>query len=185
METKVNKRHEIPAGILHGVEIFTHEGQIFGLENGTRKPFDRLSTNIQQAYMKKFIADRKFHRYAKQQWKLETFSKVFFKWMDCAFGSLDGTPDINMITGETTRDENSWCGDCNCALAGINCKLPYGLKVYEVETIRLFKQGKTARQIAHKLHRSQPAIISRIEKSKIQLGAVNMAHLSSLTPLVS
>jgi len=184
METKVRKRSKIPAGILHGVEIFTHNGQIFGLENGHCKPFNRLSTKIQQAYMKKFVADRKFHKHAKTAWSLTTFTTVFFKWMDCAFGTLDGTPDINMLTGQITKDDNSWCGDCSCPLSGTNCTLPYNLKAYEIETIRLFKQGKTAKEIATALHRSQPAIISRIEKSKINMGALNIAHLSSITPLI-
>lgn len=184
MRTKVNNRNKIPAGILNGIEIFTHDGKIFGIENGSTKPFDRLSTKIQQTYMKKFVADRAFHNYAKKAWKIETFTAVFFKWMDCAFGALDETPDVNMLTEEITKDENSWCGDCTCPLAGINCSLPYGLKPYELETIALLKQGKTAKEIAATVHRSQPAIISRIEKSKIRLGAINTAHMLSLTPLV-
>ena len=184
MRTNVKNRDEIPAGILNGVEIFTHNGQIFAIDNGTCKPFDRLPSEIKQLFTEKFMADRKFHNYAKNQWKLETFTKVFYKWMDCAFGELDSTPDVNQKTNELVKDKNSWCGDCHCALAGANCTLPYGLKIQEIETLRLFKQGHTAKQIANKLHRSQPAIFSRIEKSKIKLGALNMAHLSSITQYV-
>jgi len=184
METKVNKRNEIPAGILQGVEIFTHEGQIYGIQNGQSKPFSRLPSQIQQTFMKQFVADRKFQRHAKEQWQLVTFTKVFYKWMDCAYGTLDSVPDVNPITGQLTRDENSWCGDLHCALAGTNCTLPYHMKIQDVETISLFKQGHTAKQIASELHRSKEAIISRIEKSKINMGATNIANLCSLTPLV-
>ena len=184
MRTKVKKRNKIPAGILSGVEIFTDNGIIYGLENGSCKPFLELPSSIKNSYKTKFMADRQFHRYAKQYWNLVHFDEVFYKWMDCAFGNLDGTPDLNEATGEIIRDENSWCGDYECKMAGTNCTLPHGLKMHEIETLSLFKKGLTANQVAKRLHRSKPAIISRIEKTKVNLEAINMAHLSSITPLV-
>lgn len=181
MTTNVRKRSDIPAGMFSGTEVFVKNGKAYAFVNGMRMNYVDLPQDVKGAFSRAFKKDWKI---VVKLWPNEGVERAFVKWLSCKCGKLDGTPDLDAKTGNIIADENSFCGNCYCAGAGKLCSLPYDLKPYQIATIQLVHRGFTRDQIADHLCLSADAIKSRLNKTKRQLNAVNIAHLSSITPLI-
>lgn len=181
MSANLRKRNDIPAGMFSGTEVFVKSGKGYAMREGKRLDYLALPSKIRADFSKAFLQDIKI---VVKLWPNEGISKAFINWLECKCGMLDGTPDHNAQTGEIIADDNSFCGNCHCEGAGTLCRLPYGLSHEQVATIQMVKRGFTRQQIADKLHRSPEAIKSRLEKTRDQFGAHNIAQLASVTPLI-
>lgn len=179
MTTNVQQRTEILAGILSDIEIFTVKGEknIYAMHSGVRKMFSELPSIVQQFFRQECLEDVEFTAFAKDRWGVEGFYDVFYHRMDCLYGPMDTVPDFNETTGAMTADTNSWCGDLDCEMAGIKCRMPYNLSKDEVYTMMLIKRGNTTKAMAPLLNLAKPSVISRVEALKVKFAATNTPNL--------
>lgn len=178
MTTKIRKGFELPAGILSGFEIFVHQYQVFAMNEGNLLTYEQFPSSVKLSLNRAFTADRKI---VTQLWPSLGPTKAFVKWVECRFGPLDATPDVDLQTGELTPDDCSYCSSTTCAGAGVLCKIPFNLKPYEVITVSLSNQGLSNKKIGAKVNRSDETIKSQLEKVRYKVGANGKTHLASLT----
>ena len=175
METKLQQKSNIPAGIIEGTEAFWHAGEKWLIHEGRVMKFVDAPIKIKDAIAMAFLNDKKSREYLKKI-GFTAFSKAMDMWYKCKLGALDNVPDL--LNGKVTPDAfNSSCTDYDCPHRGRFCSLGPGLKNYEVATISAFKAGFTFEQTADLLCVSLPGLKSRVEKIREKLGATNMASM--------
>lgn len=183
MNAKI-ENYTIPAGIVTGIEGFVHQDKKFLIVDGVTTLFEKAPAYAMKPFRDAFWADRKGRAWIQEHFGLSTVEAVFFQWYKCNFGALDDTADVDANTGEVVKDVNSFCGDADCKMAGIECCLPYGLKMDQVKTLRLIKQGKKSREIKQLLDVSFEAVRSRRRVLFVKFNVSNVAELSTKTPLI-
>ena len=170
----------IPAGIFRGIEVFAHEDEIYAIHEGVRMQFQELPSSEKRNFMEMYLNDKAGQLFIQKQFGIIGFESQFKKWLFCNFGSLDGNPDS--INDKVNADiYNSACTLIDCSGRGKFCGKISGLKSHDVQTIKLLKQGKTAKDIADILYVSEAAIKSRLLKLKEQYGATNAMALVAIT----
>lgn len=180
---KANVQHgthnaKAPAGMFGtGTELVTHNNRIYGLQNGSMKPFNELPLETRHALRQAYIDDVTAHPILKEM-DCAGVDTGFTKWIKCMFGNLDGVADFE--DGQLQPDAfNAACQSTECPFRGKLCGRQSAITTEDFKTLKCIVSGYSDKQAADRLCLSTTGMKSRRESLKRKLNVINSAELAA------